>query len=92
MYSILYSDIVVGKDIPNLDQFVSGIIKDAITKKLGRDPLFFGKPLQYSYFPYRTFRIGDYRVIFFIDSEQKTLKIVAIGHRKDIYKMLNKRV
>ncbi len=92
MYKILYSDIVITKDISSLDLFEAKIIKNAITQKFKKNPLIFGKPLQYSYFPYRTFRVGDFRVIFFIEKDEKILKIIAIGHRKNIYKMLGKRI
>lgn len=30
-------------------------------------------------------RIGDYRVLFDIDSQENTIDILKIGHRKDIY-------
>lgn len=33
---------------------------------------------------YRT-RAGDYRIIFFVDEEIKTIKIIKIGHRREIY-------
>jgi mRNA interferase RelE/StbE len=31
-------------------------------------------------------RIGDYRVIYEVDDQQKTVTILSIGHRRDIYK------
>lgn len=30
-------------------------------------------------------RIGDYRIIFEIDNENKVLVVYRIGHRKDVY-------
>ena len=30
-------------------------------------------------------RIGDYRLVYTIDDVNKTIEIMAIGHRKDIY-------
>ena len=30
-------------------------------------------------------RIGDYRVIYEIDKERKTVIVLFIGHRKDVY-------
>jgi mRNA interferase RelE/StbE len=32
------------------------------------------------------FRIGDYRVIFDIDKKRKAIIVLAVGHRKDIYR------
>ena len=31
-------------------------------------------------------RVGDYRVLFTIDDETRVVEIVAIGHRKDVYR------
>jgi len=31
-------------------------------------------------------RVGDYRVIYEIDDEQRTVTILHIGHRRDIYR------
>jgi mRNA interferase RelE/StbE len=31
-------------------------------------------------------RIGDYRVIYEIDDEQRVVTILHIGHRRDVYK------
>lgn len=31
-------------------------------------------------------RIGDYRVVYLIDDENKIVRIIDIGDRKDIYK------
>lgn len=47
-------------------------------------PLVFAESLHdYELGEYR-FRIGDYRVTF--DVEDKTIVILAVGHRKEIYK------
>ncbi len=31
-------------------------------------------------------RVGDYRVIYEIDDEQKTVTILHVGHRRDVYR------
>ena len=31
------------------------------------------------------FRMGDYRVVYELDEENKRITIMAVGHRKDIY-------
>jgi mRNA interferase RelE/StbE len=31
-------------------------------------------------------RIGDYRVIYDIDDKQRIITVLAIGHRRDIYR------
>jgi len=54
------------------------------------DPLSFSKKLNYSDVDLYRFRIGDYRVIFRIseDGTFSIISVVAIGHRKQIYKEL----
>ncbi len=31
-------------------------------------------------------RVGDYRIIFDIDNSAKIIKVLKVGHRKDVYK------
>ena len=31
-------------------------------------------------------RIGDYRVLYVIDDRARTVEIVAVGHRRDVYR------
>lgn len=61
------------------------IIKEAIEKKLTKDPIIFGKPLRYSLKGHRSLRVGDYRVIYRIVEEQVLVIIIEIDHRKDVY-------
>lgn len=49
------------------------------------DPLFYTEILTNSRIGTYRFRIGDYRVVFDLEDD-KTIVIVDIGHRKDIYR------
>ncbi len=31
-------------------------------------------------------RVGDYRVLYIIDEPAKKVEVVAVGHRKDVYR------
>ncbi len=31
-------------------------------------------------------RVGDYRILYFIDNEKKEVEIVIVDHRKDVYR------
>lgn len=84
MYSIVYAEQVINKDIPKLAFSIKETIKFHIEKKLLSDPIKFGKPLRYSKKGSRSLRIGDYRVIYQI--KDKTINILVIQHRKDCYK------
>jgi len=84
-YSIRYLEIVVEKHIPALPKTAKERIKKAIEDRLCLDPLKYGKPLQYSLKGHRRLRVGDYRVIYRIDSLNFVVLIVAIEHRKSVY-------
>jgi mRNA interferase RelE/StbE len=82
-YEIFYLPKVIKKDIPALPKSVKEQVKKAIETKLVVNPISFGKPLQYSLKGHRRLRVGDYRVVYFIDKLEVT--ITAIKHRKDVY-------
>ena len=48
------------------------------------DPLMFAEHITDSRFGNYRFRIGDYRAMF--DIANKTIYILKVGHRKDIYR------
>jgi mRNA interferase RelE/StbE len=31
-------------------------------------------------------RVGDYRVLYLIDDEAKTIEVLAVGHRREVYR------
>ncbi len=76
-FEILYHESVVEKDISRLSPEWKKKIKSAIEKKLTSHPEVYGKPLRKSLKGYRKLRIGDYRVIFSI--ETKTIKILLFN-------------
>ena len=85
-YTVEYLESVVIKDIPRLPKSARKMIKKAIESRLMFDPIGFGKPLRYSLKGHRRLRVSDYRIVYRIEPEQKSLTIIAIKHRKDIYK------
>jgi mRNA interferase RelE/StbE len=84
-YQVCYLEVVIRKHIPLLSQSVKILIKHAIEERLMTDPIRFGKPLRYSLKGHRQLRVGDYSVVYRIEPEIKTVIIVAIKHRKDVY-------
>lgn len=84
-YTIEYLDSVVKEDIPQLPKKMRTLIKRAISERLAVDPVGLGKPLRYSLKGHRRLRVGDYRIVYRIDSERQTVTIVVIKHRKDVY-------
>ncbi|MEM9416940.1 MAG: type II toxin-antitoxin system RelE/ParE family toxin [Bacteroidota bacterium] len=84
-YAIEYLEVVVKKDIKQLPQTIKFRIKTAIEERLMTNPVTFGKPLRYSLQGHRRLRVGDYRVVYQIDTHNHIVTVVAIKHRKDIY-------
>lgn len=84
-YQIRYVEEVANKHIPSLASDMRMVIKRAIEERLMTDPIRFGKPLQYSLKGHRRLRVADYRAVYRIEIETKTVVIVAIKHRKDVY-------
>jgi len=84
-YQIRYLEEVVRKHIPDLSANVRGLIKRAIEDRLTIDPIGFGKPLRYSLKGHRRLRVSDYLIVYRIEPEIKTVIIVAIKHRREVY-------
>ena len=84
MFKIEYLD-SVRDDLKSISKAEKEKIRKAIENKLSQNPIEFGKPLQYSLKGLRRLRVGDYRVIFQIDSKANVVLVVKIGHRREIY-------
>lgn len=86
MWHIQYADSVVRQDIPRLGHSEKLRIKATIEAKLTSNPLRFGKPLSHSLHHLRSLRVGDNRILYYLDHETMSVSIVSIGHRRDVYK------
>ena len=76
------------KSLKNIDKNDSKIIMAWISKNLVNceDPYIQGKSLQGNLKGKWRYRIGDYRLLCNIDNENIIILVLAIGHRKNIYK------
>jgi len=83
-FRIEYLESVVRDDIPRLPTTAKRRVRNAVERKLGSNPVEFGKPLRYSFRGARRLRIGDYRVIYKIEPPDSVL-IIKIGHRREVY-------
>jgi len=72
------------KQMMKLDKSIIPILKNAISK-LSDNPRPSGYIKLKGEEAYRI-RVRDFRIIYEIDDRNKTVTIVAIGHRKNIYK------
>lgn len=84
-YKILWHEKAID-DLSSLDKKVARRIVDKVENHLIKSPEEFGKPLKGTFSGFFRYRIGDYRVVYYLDKEENTLKILNIGHRKEIYK------
>jgi len=89
-FQVRYHHLVIEKDIPNLDPAILVIIKKSIESKLSVHPHIYGKQLQQNLKGLWSHRVGDWRVIFRLEGQE--IRIVHIGHRRDVYRHLASRL
>ncbi len=76
------------RNIDRLDPSVKRLVKNAV-ESLATDPEK-GKPLSYDLAGLRSLRTSDYRIIYRLKSSELVILVVAVGHRREIYKRLGK--
>ena len=76
------------KELKKLDKYTQKIILLWLNKNLEgcKDPRVHGKPLIADRVGQWRYRIGDYRVIAKIEDNKLIILVIAIGHRREIYK------
>ena len=83
-YQLKYSKNAT-KEISKFDNLVKKKIKEAIETNLLINPLANSLKLQdFEVKGARRLRIGNYRVIFYLD--KNIIEILKVGHRREIYK------
>ena len=83
MFKILYSKKIL-KELNELDNFTYLKIRERILS-LETEPRPVGSLKLTSDNGYRI-RTGDYRILYEIDDKMRTVKLLRIGHRKNVYK------
>ena len=79
---------------PSAKKELLGLPKDVKTKALltidtlSKQPLPRGYKKLSGYTNLYRIRIGSYRIIFEIEDSAKTVRVLAVKHRKDVYKSL----
>ena len=90
-YIIEYHPDVSRIDILRLSTNVQLRIVDAIEGKLQKHPRMFGLPLRHGLRKYRKLRVGNYRIVYTILSDD-IVYILTIQHRKKVYKIAQQRI
>ena len=76
--------------IRKLDPQVQRRVRAAVLA-LADDPLR-GKPLQLTLKGLRSWRTGDYRIVYRVVAERVEIVIVAAGHRREVYEQVRDRL
>ncbi|MFP4687918.1 MAG: type II toxin-antitoxin system RelE family toxin [bacterium] len=82
----------VKQDLAHLDPPVGKRIKKRLRNRLVTKPEYFGKPLRGTLKGLWKYRVGDYRVVYRIDKEKKTIKVLLVAHRKDACSKVTRRI
>lgn len=76
--------------IRKLDPPVRRQVKAAV-ERLAEDPSR-GKPLQLTLRGLRTWRTGEWRIVYQVDNERVVVLVIAVGHRREVYDRLRDRL
>jgi mRNA interferase RelE/StbE len=75
------------KDLKKIDKAAARKIIDKVKYYLVLNPVGLGKPLKGNFKGLLRYRIGDYRVVYVVDHEARLVRILAVNHRKSVYRM-----
>jgi mRNA interferase RelE/StbE len=75
------------RDLNKLDRSIKAQIFEYLTTRIAaaENPRDFGKPLLHEKFGLWRYRVRDYRVVCELQDQRRTVLVVAVGHRKDVY-------
>jgi mRNA interferase RelE/StbE len=87
VWTIRYSDRAL-RELRGLDSVGARRILDFMDKRVARlcDPRQIGQRLHGKLGTYWRFRIGDYRAICEVKDELVTVIVIAVGHRREVYR------
>lgn len=71
------------RDFTKLDSETQRRIDEFVTEL--RERPYLGKPLHGELRGKFSLRIGNYRVIYTIDEKEKSVTLIAVGHRRAVY-------
>lgn len=89
-YELLYHPDVLKEDLRRIPANIKKRLRIAIETRLQNDPVLYGQPLRQSLKGYRRIRVGDWRIIYRIESS--VVIILKIGNRKDVYEEVFRRL
>ena len=81
----LFWEIRAQEDLRCLDKAAARRIINKVAGHLPKDPLNLATAMKGNLTGLYRYRVGDYRVIFALDLEHQAVKVLRIGHRKNVY-------
>lgn len=78
-----------GKEFNLLPVNIKERMRSYLRKRVQPEPTSLGENLSGQYKGLRRYRVGDYRIICYLDSNEKIITIMKIGHRKEVYRNIN---
>ena len=63
----------------------------AAVEELSKDPLQ-GKPLSFTLKGLRSWRTGDWRIVYKAEAERVVVVVVTVGHRRDVYEKVRRLI
>lgn len=78
------------RSIRRLDPQIRRRVRAALDS-LAEDPLR-GKPLQMTLKGLRSWRTGDYRIVYRAVEQRIEVIVIALGHRRDVYERLRRQM
>lgn len=80
-------DVKASKQIKSLDQITQKRIYNFLLKlQCSSNPRKYGEALKGKLHLFWRFRVGDYRIISSISDRKLTIEVIAVDHRKQIYR------
>lgn len=89
MYRIFYTK-TAKEAIDHLDKKSKLRIKNAV-ERIAENPSI-GKNLTYDLSDRRSYRVGDYRIIYRTYKKEALILILAVGHRRQIYRDISRKL
>lgn len=86
-YSVEFTERAL-KELRKLDKAAGLLITSWIRKNLekSQNPRALGKPLKGNRKDQWRYRVGQYRLLAWIDQDKVVILILSVGHRKDVYR------
>jgi mRNA interferase RelE/StbE len=83
-WKVVWNDKVYD-DLAALDKMTAGKIIERVETYLVQNPVNIGKPLSGRLAGIFRYRYGDYRILYVMDFEARTVTILGVGHRREVY-------